>query len=155
MMVSSAVILLLSAVLVHRAWSLKSSEYTALYDLYTETGGTFWTWEASSSTNLIWNFTTTALNTSDNICTNKWQGIKCNSVNCERQKCYSIVELELPNYGLVGILPPSLVGLTSLVTLNLGKNYLSTHSLIHSFCVYIYLYFLVRRWLHQHRVAND
>lgn len=154
-MVSSAVILLLNALLVHRTWSLTSSEYTALYDLYTETGGTFWQW-ASSSTSLIWNFTATALNTSDDICINKWQGIKCNSVNCEQQKCYNIVELELPNYGLEGILPPSLVGLTSLVTLNLGNNYLSTHSLIHSSFTYIHLYFLVRRWLNQqYCVAND
>ncbi len=130
MLMLSTVVLLLSAVLVNRTWSLSSSEYTALYDLYKGTGGKFWKWKAPSPTNAIWNFTSTTLSQSDNICTQNWQGVKCNSLNCQQQKCF-IVELVLPKYGLKGILPTSLKGLTGLVVLDISYNNLSTHSLTH------------------------
>ena len=109
-------------------WSLSSPEYTALYDLYTQTGGMYWSWVASAGA--IWNFTSLAQN--DDICMNNWQGIECSSSNCIERKCF-VVELSLPKYGLRGTLPTSLKGLSNLVVLDLSNNLLSTHSFIHSF----------------------
>jgi len=132
MMLSSTIVLLLIVALVHQTRSLSPSEYTALYDLYTQTGGEYWEWKAPSEMNSIWNFTLVkSVSESDNICMQQWQGVKCNSLDCLQQPCF-VIDLVLPRYGLKGTIPTSLKGLTSLSVLDLSNNILSTESLINT-----------------------
>jgi hypothetical protein len=115
-----------------QTWSLLTSEYDALYDLYSQTGGLQWDWKPIQSTGKIWDFTTTTSTDANVICgsldkpisNSNWQGIKC---ICQPQKDCFVAELILPSYGLKGVLPASLKGLTNLIILDLSDNVLSTH----------------------------
>ncbi len=115
-----------------QTWSLLTSEYNALKDLHSQTGGLQWDWK-QPSTGIIWDFTTTTTTNSDNICgsptkqNSNWQGIKC---SCQPPKDCFVAELILPSYGLKGVLPASLKGLINLILLDLSNNDLSTHSFI-------------------------
>lgn len=130
MLLLIVVILLLFAC--PQTWSLLTSEYNALKDLYSQTGGLRWNWK-QPSTGIIWNFTTTTTTNANDICGNpsmgklSWQGIKC---ICQFPKDCFVAELILPSYGLKGVLPASLKGLTNLILLDLSNNVLSTHSFI-------------------------
>ena len=117
-----------------QTWSLLDSEYNALKDLYSQTGGLEWDWK-QVSTGRIWNFTATTTTNANDICgsseldkpipNSNWQGIKC---ICQPQNNYCFVaELTLQSYGLKGVLPASLKGLTNLILLDFSNNVLSTH----------------------------
>ena len=114
-----------------QTWSLLDSEYNALKDLYSQTGGLEWDWK-QVSTGRIWNFTTTTATNANDICgsldkqisNSNWQGIKC---ICQPQKDCFVAQLILPSYGLKGVLPASLKGLTNLILLDFSNNVLSTH----------------------------
>ena len=125
------------------SFSLPSTEYLALYDLYISTNGAHWNWRLPYTTNgYPWKFVVPE----ENPCsaTNPWQGIACTST-CGTKQCY-IQAITLSDYGLegtipdttgrfpfaenlvlsvnaiVGTIPPSIGNLTSAQTLDLSVN---------------------------------
>lgn len=101
-----------------------ADQYTSLYNLYVATHGDYWTWQETSPTSIIWNFTSPSYN---NPCLNFWEGIICLYVVNETTGAilnYTMVYLSLPNTNLTGTLPNNvfLPFNTSLTTLQLSGN---------------------------------
>ncbi len=103
--------------------TLPSVEYEGLYDLYNSTNGPHWTWKQPYTTyGYPWKFVIP----SENPCstTNPWQGLTC-STSCLSKPCY-ILSIDLSNVTLVGSLPNSIGGFSSLTYLKLPNNYLTS-----------------------------
>jgi Leucine-rich repeat (LRR) protein len=96
------------------SYNVPNEEIAALQDLYDVTNGTSWYWNQPGSK---WNFS------DPNPCGDAWQGVNCTQVPDEG--FVHVQTLKLPEFGLVGRLPASLVQLTQLTELELGHNGLS------------------------------
>jgi hypothetical protein len=89
-----------------------SAEVEALRAIYGSSGGDNWTCEGTD-----WDFSST------DPCSDLWKGIHCNDTasNCRLRPC-SVLELILPECGLVGTLPSDITQLQLLEVLNLETN---------------------------------
>lgn len=93
--------------------SIPNSELQALQALYNHTNGENWNWQLNEKEyGIPWNFT--QLN--PNPCTQDWQGITCDSMNCH------VISLQLSDYHLEGILPSTLSELSELQILLISEN---------------------------------
>jgi Leucine-rich repeat (LRR) protein/uncharacterized membrane protein len=94
--------------------TLPTSEYDALYDLYTSTNGVGWVWRNVSDKSVPWDFSVSDVNP----CTASWQGIHC---ICILTKC-QLSELVLDKHNISGSLPASIGDFPELQVLNLRHN---------------------------------
>lgn len=103
-------------------FSVPTSEYNALKDLYDANHGDAWNWQDPSPENgYIWNFSTTVPQNPCNV-TYLWQGINCTS-SCIAELCH-IGVIYLKDFNLNGTLPESISNFTHLQVLNLSSNFI-------------------------------
>jgi Leucine-rich repeat (LRR) protein len=115
-----------SVSLISSDYEISSSEYTALYDLYTSTDGPQWNWVNVSEYSVPWNFTIYDLSAP---CSNYWQGLSCgecsgSSTSTDPLQCH-ILELSLSSHNLSGTLPSSIGALNHLIEITLNTNNLT------------------------------
>jgi hypothetical protein len=100
---------------------LSQHDISVLKDLYDATDGVHWHWKTGMNAGAIWNFTVDE----PQPCNPQslWQGLTCLCSNSTLRndigyRC-TIVELELPSYGLIGHIPSSLGDLQDLELIDL------------------------------------
>jgi Leucine-rich repeat (LRR) protein len=90
-----------------------------LLDFYSNLRGNFWFWNTTPAGYLKWNV-------SSDPCLDNWYGITCKAPD-GFSSFRTVIDLELPSFGLKGKLPVSVVGIRTLETLNLADNNIFGH----------------------------
>lgn len=110
----SALSMMFSVIALSSSLNILESERQALRDLYLATNGFDWMYQQGGSGH--WNFTDPDVNPC--LSEHRWQGVNC-SVSSTH---YSISQLSLSGYNLVGSIPDSLGMLDHLLSLNMSFN---------------------------------